>query len=177
MFSTFDLKSAYHQIPLRESETKFTAFEALGDLYEFVLLPFGVTNGVPSFQRIIDNVVTQEGLKNTFPYLDNVTVGGVDQADHDRNVAAFLEIIKRRNITLNASKSVHSVPVIDILGYRLSHQSIKPDPERLQPLQEYPPPSNVPSLRRALGMFAYYSKNPHIRTYNFATQPDLVLIH
>ena len=68
VFSTFDLKSAYHQIPLRESETKFTAFEALGDLYEFVVLPFRVTNGVPSFQRIIDNVVTQEGLKNTPEY-------------------------------------------------------------------------------------------------------------
>ena len=158
VFSTFDLKSAYHQIPLRESETKFTAFEALGDLYEFVVLPFGVTNGVPSFQRIIDNLVTEEGLKNTFPYLDNVTVAGVNQADHDKNVAAFLEMIKRRNITLNESKSVYSVPIIDILGYRLSHQSIKPDPERLQPLQDYPPPSNVPSLRRALGMFAYYAK-------------------
>ena len=158
VFSTFDLKSAYHQIPLRESETKFTAFEALGDLYEFVVLPFGVTNGVPSFQRIIDTLVTEEGLKNTFPYLDNVTVAGVNQADHDKNVAAFLEMIKRRNITLNESKSVYSVPIIDILGYRLSHQSIKPDPERLQPLQDYPPPSNVPSLRRALGMFAYYAK-------------------
>ena len=63
VFSTFDLKSAYHQISLRESKTKFTAFEALGDLYEFVVLPFGVTNGVPSFQRIIDNVVTQEGQR------------------------------------------------------------------------------------------------------------------
>ena len=90
--------------------------------------------------------------------MDNVPVAGVDQADHDRNVAAFLALIKRRNIALNASKSVHSVPIIDILGYRLSHQSIKPDPERLKPLQEYPPPSNVPSLRRALGMFAFYTK-------------------
>ena len=65
---------------------------------------------------------------------------------------------KRQNIALNASKSVHSVPVIDILGYRISHNSIKPDPERLQSLQEYPPPSNVSSLRRALGMFAYYAR-------------------
>ena len=63
LFSTFDLKSAYHQIPLREPETKFTAVEAVGDLYEFAVLPFGVTNGVPAFQRIIDNVITQEGLK------------------------------------------------------------------------------------------------------------------
>ena len=90
--------------------------------------------------------------------MDNATVAGVDQADHERIVTAFLEMIKRRNITLKTSKSVHSVPVIDILGYRLSHQSIKPDPERLKHLKEYPLPSNVPSLRRALGMFAYYAK-------------------
>ena len=65
---------------------------------------------------------------------------------------------KRRNITLNASKTVHSAPVIDILGYRISHNSIQPDPERLRPLQEYPPPSNASSLRRAIGMFAYYAR-------------------
>ena len=99
-----------------------------------------MTNGVPAFQRIIDNVVAQEGLKDTFPYLDNVTIAGVDEADHDRNVAAFLEMTKRRNITLNASKCIHSVAVIDILGYRISHNSIQPDPEPLRPLQGYPPP-------------------------------------
>eukprot|EP00794_Sanderia_malayensis_P004470 gene4470-5064_t len=133
-FSTFDLKSAYHQIPLQESETKFTAFEAL------------------------DNVVQQADLKDTFHYLDNITIAGVDQADHDRNVAAFLKVIQERNTTLNESKTTHSVPVIDILGYRVSHDSIQPDPERLRPLQEYPPPTNVASLHRALGMFAYYAK-------------------
>ena len=116
LFSAFDLKSAYHQIPLQETETKFIAFGALGDLNEFIVLPFGVTNGVPAFQRIIDNVITRGGLKDTFPYLDNVIVAGVDQADHDRNLAAFLEMTKRQNITLNALESVYSVPVIDILG-------------------------------------------------------------
>ena len=65
---------------------------------------------------------------------------------------------KRRNITLNASKTVHSAPVSDIRGYRISHNSIKPDPERLRPLQEYPPLSNASSLRREIGMFAYYAR-------------------
>ena len=128
VFSTFDLKSAYHQKPLRDSETNFTAFEALGDLYEFIVFAVRSQKWSRSFQSIIDSLVTQEDLMNTFPYLDNVTVAGVDQADHDRNVAALFQMIKQRNITLNASKSVHSVPVIDIIGYRLSHQSIQPDP-------------------------------------------------
>ena len=126
VFSTYDLKSAYHQIPLKESKRKYTTFEGLGDLYEFRVLPFGMTNGVPSFQRIINDVITQEDLSDTFPYLDNVTVAGIDQSDHDRNDAAFREMIKGRNLTLNESKTVHSVSVIDILGYRVSHYNIKP---------------------------------------------------
>ena len=91
-----------------------------------------MTNEVPAFQRIIDNAISEEGLKDTFPYLDNVTVAGVDQSDHDRNVAAFPEMTKRRNITLNVSKTVHSALVIDILGYIISPNSIQPDPERLR---------------------------------------------
>ena len=41
-FSTFDLRSAYHQIQIVESERKYTAFEANGKLYEFNWIPIGV---------------------------------------------------------------------------------------------------------------------------------------
>ena len=49
VFSTIDLKSAYHQVPLREEDKKFTAFEVNGCLYQFRRMPFGVTNGVATF--------------------------------------------------------------------------------------------------------------------------------
>ena len=35
---------------------------------------------------------------------------------------------------------------------------MRPDPERLRPLQEFPPTTNVRSQRRVLGFFAYYAK-------------------
>ena len=44
-----------------------------------------------------------------------------------------------------------------ILGYLIDDGIIKPDPERLRPLQELPPPSNARSLKRALGLYAYMS--------------------
>ena len=46
VFSKLDLKSAYHQLELKESERKYTGFEAAGSLYHFRRVPFGVTNGV-----------------------------------------------------------------------------------------------------------------------------------
>ena len=150
VFSTYDLKSAYHQIPIKESEKKYTAFEGDGELYEFNVIPFGVTNGVPVFQRSIGKIVDEENLSDTYPYLDNVTVAGVNQEDHDKNDRAFREMVERRNITLNESKTVQSVSVINILGYQVSYGNISPDPERLRPLKEFPPPMNPASLRRAI---------------------------
>ena len=90
VFSTFDLKSAYHQIAIKESDKKYTAFEANGRLYQFCRIPFGLTNGVAVFQRSMDKLVEEENLRDTFPYVDNITITGHTQAEHDENVDKFL---------------------------------------------------------------------------------------
>ena len=69
VFSTIDLRSAYHQVPLKDDDKPYTAFEARGCLYQFTRLPFGVTNGVACFQREMVKFVQEENLKATFPYL------------------------------------------------------------------------------------------------------------
>ena len=74
---------------------KYTGFEANGRLYQFRRIPFGVTNGVAVFQRLMDNIIKEEKLKDTFPYLDDITVAGVNQADHEKNVEDFLDVVKR----------------------------------------------------------------------------------
>ena len=157
-FSTFDLKSAYHQVSINPAERKYTGFEANGQLYQFCRIPFGVTNGVAVFQRQMDKLITEEKLSDTFPYLDDITVAGRTQTEHDQNVRAFLEVVKSRHLTLNNSKSVVSSSTINVLGYLIGNGIIKPDPDRLRPFQELPPPTSVRSLRRSLGMFAYYAK-------------------
>ena len=158
VFSTFDLKSAYHQVPIKGSDRKYTGFEANGRLYQFCRVPFGLTNGVAVFQRAMDRFVQEEKLDDTFPFLDNITVAGQDQEEHDKNAEKFHEAIKRRNLTLNEGKSIESKPFINVLGYCVGNGVIAPDEERLRPLQEFPPPKNIQSLRRVVGMFAYYAK-------------------
>ena len=49
VFSTIDLKNAYHQVLLRKEDKKFTAFKANGCLYQIRKMPFGITNGVATF--------------------------------------------------------------------------------------------------------------------------------
>ena len=40
----------------------------------------------------------------------------------------------------------------------ISKGSVRPDPDRLRPLQELPAPHNLASQRRIFGMFAHYNK-------------------
>jgi len=90
-FSTLHLKSAYYQVPLATEDRAYTAFEADGKLYQYCRLPVGVTNGVSCFQRIIDSVIADNALKQTFANLDNITIRGFDKADHDHNLKMFLD--------------------------------------------------------------------------------------
>ena len=66
--------------------------------------------------------------------------------------------MSKRTLTLNESKSVLSSSTVNVLGYLIGNGVVRPDPERLRPLQELPPPTNVRSQRRVLGLFAYYAK-------------------
>ena len=56
MFSKLDLKSAYYQVPLKETEKQYTAFEADGKLLHFTKVLFGLTNSVAVFQRVINAI-------------------------------------------------------------------------------------------------------------------------
>ena len=94
IFSTVDLKSAYHQIKIMDSDKPYTAFEADGNLWQFKRIPFGVTNGVACFQRIMDNIIREENLKDTFCYLDNVTICGKTEDEHDKNLKHFFDCAK-----------------------------------------------------------------------------------
>ncbi|KRX34354.1 Retrovirus-related Pol polyprotein from transposon 17.6, partial [Trichinella murrelli] len=158
VFSTIDLKSAYHQIPIPNDEKLYTAFEADGSLYQFTRIPFGVTNGVACFQRVINSFIEKEKLKGVVAYLDDVTVCGMSQDDHDKNLEQFLSAAKRWNFTFNTDKCSFSTSKLRILGHEIENGNIRPDPQRLQPLRDLPLPSDAKALRRVLGLFAYYSQ-------------------
>ena len=65
---------------------------------------------------------------HTFPYLDDITVAAVNPADHEKNVEAFFDVMKRPSLTLNHAKSVISTLSINVLGYLVRDGEIRPDP-------------------------------------------------
>ena len=64
-------------------------------------------------------------------------------------------MVEKYNLTLNKSKCIFSATCIDLLGYRITNGTLKPDPERIKSILEIPVPDNLKSLQRVVGMFYY----------------------
>ena len=158
VFSTIDLRSAYYQIPLSGKDKIYTAFEADGKLWQFTRMPFGVTNRSAVFQWKMDTLVVDHELDDTFPFVGYITICGCDDDEHDENLKLFMEAAEKERLAFIEAKCVFRVNTIDLLGYRVSHNSIKPDPDRLAPLLNLPVPEGPKSLKRVIGMFSYYVK-------------------
>ncbi|XP_069746773.1 uncharacterized protein [Narcine bancroftii] len=153
IFSTIDLRSAYHQLPITCEDRPFTAFEVNGRLYQFLRVPFGVTNGVAVFLREMDRMVDQNGLTTTFPYLDNITICGHDTQGHDANLDKFLQTARRLNLTYNLDNCVFRTTRLAILGCVVENGIVMPDPDRMRPLMDLPSPPYPESAQTLPGPF------------------------
>ena len=137
----------------RSEDKAYTAFESCGVLYQFTRVPFGVTNGVACFQRIIDSFIRAKGLSGTFSYLDNVTICGKTKAEHEQNLERFRKTAETMNVVYNEEKCVFSRTKLRILSYFVENGEMRPDFERLRPLRQLPVPRDMKAFRRCLGLF------------------------
>ena len=132
IFSSLDLRSAFHQISLKPSERQLTAFEGAGRLYEWCVLPFGLTNCGVVFAKVLGELV--EGFPGCFHFLDDIVIAGLTEVEHDLNLAKFLELASTAGIHFNSSKSSLKKTSLTFLGHEISQGTIKPSPSRLRPI-------------------------------------------
>ena len=112
------------------------AFKACGRLYQFRRIPFGVTNGVASFQRVIDKIISNEKLKGTVAYIDNVTICSYNEKDHNHNLKQFMAAVNKYDLTLNEEKCLYNLKSIKQLGYIVRNGAMRADPKQLKTLME-----------------------------------------
>jgi len=59
IFSVFDLASEFHPIPMHKSDAQKKAFSTTHEHYQFNRMPFGLKNVPTTFQRLMDQVLSE----------------------------------------------------------------------------------------------------------------------
>jgi 3-methyladenine DNA glycosylase AlkC/predicted aspartyl protease len=163
-FSKLDFISGYWQVPVAEGSRELTAFRTGNGLYQFRVMPFGLSNAPATFQKLINLMFS--GLKglNLQVFLDDVCVATSGWAEHIRVLDQVFTVIEKAGMKLRGSKCQFGTDQVIFLGHKISRFGVQQDPEKLRALQDLPAPTDVAGVRRVLGAFGYYRKF----VYNFA---------
>ena len=132
------LSQAYHQIPLDPRCREVTAFSVPGlGLFQFLRLPYGLTNAPAVFQRIMDELIKSEWEPYVFAYLDDVIiVAPTFEEEHIKWLETVLEALKRANLQNNLKKSEFCCTEVKYLGYVVNENSLKADEDKVRPILE-----------------------------------------
>ena len=148
IFSALDMRSGYFHIELSKDAKPKTAFVPggpHGSKYQFNRCPFGLSQAPAYFQRLVHEVL--RGLPFTFGYLDDILIlsSGVEvHLEHLRKV--FLRL-REAKLKLKASKCSFFKKHIQYLGHLVSGYGIEPLPEKLEAVENMPPPKTPKEVR------------------------------
>ncbi len=76
--------------------------------------------------------------------------------DHQEHLKVVLTRLQEAGLSVNAPKSKFCAEEKDYLGYILTKDGIKPQPNKVQAILALAPPKGVKDLSRFLGMVQYY---------------------
>lgn len=168
-FTTLDLASGFHQIEVNPRDIQKTAFSVDQGKYEFIRMPFGLKNAPSTFQRVMDNVLRDIIGKVCLVYMDDIIVFSTSLQEHIDNLGKVLERLKNYNLKIQLDKSEFLCKEVAFLGHIVTPEGVKPNPDKIDSIKNWPLPKTETELRGFLGTIGYYRR--FIRDFAKITKP------
>lgn len=156
--TSIDLRKAFWQIPLDETSREKTAFVAPGlGLFEFLVMPFGITNAPKTLQRTMEKVlgsILHQG--DAHVYLDDMIVASSTFDDHIKTLNLIFEKLNAVGFRINIEKCEFCRSSLKFLGFVVDDQGLRTDPEKVEAITRFRTPTNTTEVKRLIGLISYY---------------------
>ena len=131
-FSTIDLASDYHQIATKEDDIPKTAFRMHRGHFEFIVMPFGVTNALATFQRLMNKGFARELDAFILVYLDDILIFSKMKEEHLEHIWIALERLRDAKIYARLHKCKFYKDKVEYLGFDVSARGVQPSPNKVR---------------------------------------------
>ena len=169
VFSKIDLRSGYWQIPVRTGDVHKTAFKTRWGLYEFLVMPFGVTNAPAQFMGMMNHLLRDYLDIFVLVFLDDILIYSANIEEHAEHLRKVLSILRKYRLFAKMSKCEFATETVEFLGQQISKGGMTPTEAKVKAIRDWATPTNVHEVRSFLGFANYYKR--FIRNYADIASP------
>ena len=171
-FTSLDLKSGYWQVLMDEADKEKTAFACHRGLFEFNVMPFGLSNAPAIFQELM--AIVLQGLSQfATAYLDDILIFSETLETHLSHLEAVFDKLRQHGLKLKLKKCSFLQLETHYLGFVINCRGISPDPSKVEAIRSLPTPTCVREVRSFIGMCSYYRR--FIPNFSEIAEPIIAL--
>lgn len=161
VFTKLDLKSGYHQICIRLGDEWKTAFKTRECLFEWTVMPFGLSNAPSTFLRVMNQALRPFIGKYVVVYFDDILIFSDDLPSHLTHLRNVLEVLRHEKLFAASHKCVFGVNHVLFLGYIVSSKGLQVDPSKVEAIKSWPVPRFISEVRSFHGLVSFYRRFVH----------------
>ena len=128
MSSKKDLRSGYHQLRVQEGDIPKIAFRTCYGHYEFLVMPFGLSNAPTVFMDLMNRVIQSYLDRFVIVFIDDILVYSGSQEEHLENLRIMLLTLRERQLYAKLSKCQFWLDRVAFLGHVISVEGMSLDP-------------------------------------------------
>ncbi|GKC98248.1 putative mitochondrial protein, partial [Tanacetum coccineum] len=137
---------------MKDDEIYKTAFRTHEGHFEFLVMPFRLTNAPSTFQSLMNTVFKPFLRRFTLVFFDDILI-----------------------YSRNAIEHLHHLERVEYLGHVISAEGVSSDMSKIKAMKDWPIPKTVKQLRGFLGLTRYYRR--FIRHYAIISKPLTQLLN
>ena len=141
--------------------------------YEFLVIPFGLTNAPSTFQTLINEVFRPYLRKFELVFSDDILVFSQNMDLHLQHLNTVLGLLLHHQLYAKRSKCVFGNLEVEYLGHIISSQVVSTNPKKTSTMIAWPSPTSIKALKGFLGLTGYYRK--FIHNYGGIFAPDCLV--
>lgn len=157
-YTKIDLVSGYHQIRIHPDDIEKTAFRTRYGLYQWLVLPFGLTNAPATFTRLMQDVLSPLLDKFVINFIDDILIYSNSIQEHEQHVREVLSLLRQHKLHAKREKCEFITTQVSFLGHVISAEGVSMDPAKIKSILEWPPLKSIKDVRSFLGLAGYYRR-------------------